>query len=468
MGIFKIFGKKVASTEKPSSDKTSSKKPREKGGNTVIGQLTEDGESAHAITEKKHNGRATERKIDAIEFEMSRDMVRPKTSKTTKSTTEVPLKRTEPNQFHTDFVATDFQTTETMPATDLLLGQHTDILTPVLSHSESVPLLEEAAILYASGQNKVAEHMLQSAIEADNLGNAIQAAWFMLFDLYQIEKNQYAFESLSLDYASKFEMSPPFWREINEHIGAIEEVPIEGAIPSVTFPAQLDGEIIKLLQKLQVLSEKSKSLKLDFSRVKAVGPVGCGLLLRTMKGLKKSKHDLVLISAENLTQKIRAILEVGRRDETEAPWLLLLEVLQLLQRKEEFEETGIDYCVTFEVSPPSFETPTNKISTSITDAIRAEELSAHFTMPKIIEGNIDHLISNITEYAKAHPIVMLDCSRLERVEFGASAQLLNSLVPISSGAGKAVEFQEVNHLILHLFNALGLKSVATITPRKHA
>ena len=41
-----------------------------------------------------------------------------------------------------------------------------------------------------------------------------------------------------------------------------------------------------------------------------------------------------------------------------------MEILQLLQMKEAFEETSIDYCVTFEVSPPAYEAPANKITTS--------------------------------------------------------------------------------------------------------
>ena len=108
MGIFKLFGKKPGREEPTSSDKPASKKTRVKGQNTVIGQVQDDEALTHALTEKKHIARATERKIDAIEFEMSRDMGRPKPT-STKAVKEEPLTRTAPNQFHTDFVATDFQ-----------------------------------------------------------------------------------------------------------------------------------------------------------------------------------------------------------------------------------------------------------------------------------------------------------------------------------------------------------------------
>lgn len=467
MGIFKLFGKKPDREEPSSSEKPVSKKTRVKKQNTVIGQIQDDEALTHSLTEKKHIARATERKIDAIEFEMSRDMGRPK-SLSSKMNTDGPLTRTGPNQFHSDFIATDFQSTVALnlPTTELLLG-HTEINPATMAQTESVPLLEEAAILFATGQVKVAEHMLRSAIDLDNLGSAATLAWFMLFDLYQIEKNQYAFESLSLDYAGKYETSPPVWHNSETNIDAPESKD-ESAIPGLIFPSKLDGDIIKLLQRLNNLSDSSKVLKLDFGRVKTVDPVGCGLLLRAMRNLKKTKHDLVLVAAQNLTEQIRSILEVGRRDETEAPWLLLLEVLQLLQLKEVFEEASIDYCVTFEVSPPAFEAPTSKVTTAVAEPIAAEENTDRFIMPRTIEGSTDALVKQIAAHAKNHDLVILDCSQLERVEFGASAQLLNGLVPISGTKAKSIQFHEVNYLVMHLFNAMGLKNVAAIFPRKQS
>lgn len=467
MGIFKLFGKKPGREEPSSSEEPASQKTRAKKQKTVIGQVQDDEALTHSLTEKKHIARATERKIDAIEFEMSRDMGRPK-SLSSKLNTDGPLTRTGPNQFHSDFIATDFQSTVALnlPTTDLLLG-HAELNPAAMAQTESVPLLEEAAILFATGQVKVAEHMLRSAIDLDNLGNATTLAWFMLFDLYQIEKNQYAFESLSLDYAGKYETSPPVWHNSEADLDAPESKD-ESTIPGLIFPSKLDGDIIKLLQRLNNLSDSNKVLKLDFGRVKTVDPVGCGLLLRAMRNLQKSKHDLVLVAAQNLTEQIRSILEVGRRDETEAPWLLLLEVLQLLQLKEVFEEASIDYCVTFEVSPPAFEAPTSKVTTAIAEPVAEEENSDRFMMPKTIEGSTEALVKQITDHAKNHDLVILDCSQLERVEFGASAQLLNGLVPISATKGKSIQFYEVNYLVMHLFNAMGLKNVAVIIPRKQS
>jgi ABC-type transporter Mla MlaB component len=472
VAIFSFFGKKPASQELPSSDKPSSKKAKSKTRNTDIAAPQDDEALSQSVLAQRHIARATERKIDAIEFEMSRDMGRSKTPAgapspvgTQQGAKAVPII----DQFNSESPASDFQSTLPlmMPATDYLLGHHADIAAATLNSSESVPLLEEASILFATGQNEVAEQMLQSAIAQDNLGNVLQIAWFMLFDLYQICNNRAAFDHLSLDYASKFETSPPVWQNSTQHADESSDAGEDGTTPSVTFPSKLDGTIIKLLEKLQNLSKQSKNLRLDFLRVKQVDPVGCGLLLRSLKNLKKTKHDLMLVGAQDFSEKIRAILQVGRRDETEAPWLLLLEILQLLHFEKAFEEASIDYCITFEVSPPSFEVPKNKVTTMLPEVRIIEDISDRFMMPAVIEGRTENLISQITAHAELHKLVLLDCSKLERVEFGASAQLLSGLVPIAGKKETSIQFHEVNYLVMNLFNAMGLKNVAAIFPRKH-
>ncbi|MDY7540038.1 STAS domain-containing protein [Undibacterium sp. RTI2.1] len=468
MGIFSLFGKKNGQQEKDSALKTSAKKTRSKSGNTDILATSGDETPSNSIMAQRHVARATARKIDAIEFEMSRDMVKSKSVAPNKTVPDAKANATNKSSRATEQV-TDFQSTLplAMPTTDYLLEQHTDLMTADLAETESVPLLEEAAILFASGQKEVAEQMLQAAIHNRNLGQAEQIGWYMLFDLYEISNNQVQFDRLSLEYASKYEMSPPIWHDSRYQSDTSDEDDLNQVTANISFPAQLDGSIIKLLERLQQASTQSQSLKLDFTRVKSVDAVGCGLLLRALRNLKKTKHDLMLVAAQDLADNIRAILQVGRRDETEAPWLLLLEILQLLHFEKAFEEVSMDYCITFEVSPPSFEAPKNKVTTSFPE-VQLETESAHrFMMPAVIEGKTDILIAQITEHSKLYNQIILDCSRLERVEFGASAQLLNGLVPIAGVRDNHIQFVEVNYLVMALFNAMGLKSVATIFPRKH-
>jgi ABC-type transporter Mla MlaB component len=222
-----------------------------------------------------------------------------------------------------------------------------------------------------------------------------------------------------------------------------------------------------LLERAQKLAELSKVLRLEFIRVTEVDPVGCGILLSVLKKLQKTDHELILVGALELAGKVRAILQVGRRDETEAPWLLLMEILRLLNLEKEFEEASIDYCVTFEVSPPAFVPPRNKITTALEEVHMPDEASKaeQYQMPPVIEGKTEQLLQGIAAYAAEHNPAIIDCARLNRVDFSATAQLLSGLAPIAA-AGNALEFHNVNQLVAALFNVMGLKDIVRIIPRK--
>jgi ABC-type transporter Mla MlaB component len=343
---------------------------------------------------------------------------------------------------------------------------HTDFIRHNHNAAEivSVPLLEEAAILFASGQSLIAEHMLRDSIDDKSLGASEQLAWFMLFDLYQIANNQAEFESLSIDYAEKFETSPPNWRTATDNQTTDAAV---SALTTISFMSKLNAESAKLTERMQAAVKEQQKLRLDFTRVKEVDIAGSSLLLNALSDVKKSGQAIAMLGAKNLTEAIRATIETGRRDDTAPSWLLLLEILQLQNLEASFEEVSIDYCVTFEVSPPSFEAPKNPLGNALDDIKIDEDFIDSFTMPKVIDGNPDLLTKQIAEFAKDHSTIVLDCVHLERVEFGASAQLLNSLVPIAGKKDTSIQFHDVNYLVLMLFQAMGLKNVATIYPRKH-
>jgi anti-anti-sigma regulatory factor len=306
---------------------------------------------------------------------------------------------------------------------------------------------------------------LLAAIAEGALGHAAMAVWLMLFDLYQISGNRAQFDHISLEYAGKFETSPPSWIEPARAEAASDGAVATGIAPSVVFSGALDAGIIKQLEKAQNLAERSRVLRLEFVRVTDVNPIGCGLLLNVLKKLHKSGHDLVLVGALELTGKIRAILEVGRRDETEAPWLLLLEILRLLNLETEFEEASIDYCVTFEVSPPAFVAPKNKVTTAADETPVPVAPASDFSMPTVVSDGTNKLIARIAAYAQGHHPAVIDCAQLQRVNFAAAGQLLTGLGPLAA-QGANIEFHNVNHLVAALFTVMGLKDIVRIVLRK--
>ena len=467
MGIFSLFGKKERQPAEEPEDKSSLRKKREE----VTARVEAANNSETKIVQRKA-AQATALKIDAIESEMSSEFVRPMPTGNAARSADPTAKKAAvitpaPNKADARAPATFQPTLEGMGTTTefLLNTEFGGAAAATLAASEAAHVIEEAAILYANDQTEMVEHVLQGAIAEDTMGNATLTVWRMLFDFYQLAGKRSQFDNISIEFANKFETSPPAWIESDQAEEPAANAPVKGATPSISFSGILDAGIVKQLEKAQNLAEKSRVLRLEFVRVTGVDPIGCGLLLSILKKLQKSGHDLILVGSMEMVAKIRAILEVGRRDETEAPWLLLLELLRLLNLESDFEEASIDYCVTFEVSPPAFVAPKNKVTMAVEEMPIAAGSTDHFTMPVIVQDGTDKLVTSIAAYASTRNPAIIDCSQLKRVDFGAAGQLLTGFAPLVA-KGVQLEFHNVNHLVAALFTVMGLKDIVQVYVRK--
>lgn len=487
MGIFSLFGKKDGRQNNP-ADKTASHTKRGTPSTSQRSGSKPDNMNNGRLPASKRDAQAalaTVLKIDAIESEMSSEFKAttiqpvskpaPKTSASSSPASpgkpvamQVASPREEPKKTSTSAPPAAVQPAAPGmgAATDFLLNGSSTIGTIGVATSEVAAVVEEAAIMYANGQFEVVEQLLQTAITEDLLGDAAAEIWLMLFDLYQITGNQQQFENLSISYASKFETSPPAWVDDVRQVMDQSSPARPGTTPTVPFSGKLDANSTKTVERIQKLAETHRTLRLEFSRVSEVDAAGCGLLLNLLKKLQKSGHELILVGAAELAEKIRATIEVGRRDDNEDAWLLLLEILQLLNREKEFEETSIDYCVTFEVSPPAFVPPKTKVTTAAIETSPSAVTSDSFMMPAVVEGRIDNLILAIVAHSDEHNPAVVDCSGLKRVDFNAAGRMLTGLAPFC-GNGKSIEFHQVNHLVAALFNVIGLNDIVRILPRKN-
>lgn len=445
MGLFSIFKKTDAAREPEAPD------------TEALARAAASSEAERLQAQRQRDiARATAMKIDAIESAMELDIFadsepawgsrpsrpRPSPSSASAEGATLPL--------------LDEPTTQ-------LLGD--EELPALAIAAQNAPVVEEIAILYANGQSAVAQQMLVENLPACGQDRTV---WWMLFDLYQVTGQQDAFDSLSIDYASTFETSPPAWSTAAQGAqAATQPAPASGqgwagVTPTEAFPGVLGEQIGAQLERLQAAAPGSP-VRLDFSRTTAVEPAGCALLLAALKQLQAQQRELIVVAATELAEQVRAILLVGRRDEGEASWLLLLELLQLLNREKDFEETSMDYCITFEVSPPPFVAP-QKVATAARQHVSAAP--DRFMLPPVIENELPALLAAISAYADQYQTLVFDCSRLARLEFGAANQLKTRLEALAAEE-KKIEFRDVNHLVSALLRLLGFADLAKIYPHKY-
>lgn len=413
----------------------------------------------------------TAAKIDAIESEMARDFLRPSQQNVGANTGGGAAVATQ-------------RLSATLPAPAAIASRdddafdaHGDALAGSIDAIEihtsgAGSVIDETAILFANGQVEEAEANLRAAIEADDLGHARQMAWLMLFELINQRGDRAAFEKLTMDYALRFENSAPAWVD---YVAAAAPRPGGGA-PATTagaavvrLPNVVDANVVKPLEQLKQLAASHPTLTLDASGVRSIDLVGAELLLRVVNAFKRASHELIVQGAEQLINPLRAAIEPGRRDTSDAGWMLLLEVFRLLGRQDDFDETGIQYCITFEVSPPSWEpAPPNMKTRAAAPAPVAATAPASddpLAWRGVIEAEGEPFFGRLAALARVHKELAVDCGQLRRMAFSAASALLTLVMKLQQG-GATVEFRNVNVMVGALFQLLGITAIAAVQLRR--
>ena len=445
VGIFSLFGKKDRSPSVASPKATAAAKARD--ALTRPSEPQADIAREQQVQEQRAAAKATALKIDAIESEMSSEFVRPAST----SRNAVAADGTDP--------------TDAGVRTELAQNSSNAEPAANATTAETATLFDEVAILFANGEQELVEQMLQDGIDADGLSAEVITAWAMLFDLYQSSGDTLRFESLSIAYAKRFESSPPAWTAAATRRPAAIEILRAPHVPTVVFSAALDAAIGASLAQTRLLAQSQPVVRLDFAGVGMIDAVGCAMLLSTLREVQKAGTDLILAGAAALCDRIRATLMVGRRDDSEAAWLLLLELLALRNEERAFEEASIDYCITFEVSPPAFVAPNNKVTTAMVSPDVAAPQPDTFVMPAEVSGRTEALLNSLSTFAADHNPLRIDCSALTRIDVNAAGQLLVGLTPLA-GDGRMIEFFQVSHLVAALLQVVGLPQIARITTRR--
>ena len=473
MGLFDIFKKKTEEGDSgaPDTRRRAGEASRLRNGDTSrpragdassgeSSRIRRSGESSRLMsdderTRQRELARATAAKIDEIELAMAKDIFN----------TPEPAWGSGPRRPRINAPSqTELGDRDTLPmlelATTVVLSDDDVLDAPAAA--ETAPVIEEIAMLYGNGQIEIAEHMLKDSL--GDLGKLERGVWWLLFDLYQVADRREDFDSLAIDYTSHFETSPPTWVQAwSQPVAPTGSTrSFAGVTPTEILSGKLDAGCATQTERLLRMADQHPVLRLEMRRINETTPEGCAILLAALTRLRKKGHEMIIAGAAELAELLRGSIEIGKGDAPQAPWLLLLELLQLLNQEKDFEETAMDYCVTYEVSPPSF-VASDKVATAA--SAHAAGASDRFMLPPLAVGNIGPLLDAIEAYAHEAEVVVLDCSRLSRIDYAAATSLLGRLRTL--GENRRIELRDLNHLVAALLKLLGFNEVARLFPLKY-
>jgi hypothetical protein len=358
------------------------------------------------------------------------------------------------------------------------------------------PLLDEAVIAFANAEFEHCESAL-SALISDRGERARDApTWLTLFDLYRATGLQHPFESLALDYGLRFGWSPPQWFSIPQRVAdaSAYKADSQGVAPTPASRGASAGWVAPALIDLaSVIDLRARTLQmpmpwvLEWSPVQAVDPEACHELSLLMRHWSTQKIAMRWVGIDRLMSVLTEVAPIGLRDADPVYWLLRLEALRLADRADAFDAAAMDYCMTYEVSPPSWERSqcairvadtagmTVAAALSVTDAptgfadsrlsenpggasVAAVELSGQLV------GDIDRVLAPLEQSLGSADTVNIHCGRLIRMDFVAAGDLLNWVLR-RRAEGRSVRFEDAHRLVGLFFNAMGISEHAEVKVR---
>ena len=189
--------------------------------------------------------------------------------------------------------------------------------------------------------------------------------------------------------------------------------------------------------------------------------------------------ELHWFGVEALLAALKAAQTQGNSANHAAWWLMHLDLLCILQQQEAFEEMALDYCVRFEVSPPSWRAPLCKLlqadevadrsgfvvtlaSRTHAGAAEAQALYAVCELQGNITGEATTALHTLGRAALSASQLAISCAHLGRVDFNAASALLNWVVECDA-RGCEVRFTRLPRLVALFFQLLGMHQFASLS-----
>ena len=366
------------------------------------------------------------------------------------------------------------------------------------------PEVEEVAIRFANGDASGAEVSLLELLGEGGSHSDDLETWLTLFDLYRAAGEADQFDGAAIAFVSRFGRSAPQWElAASPGSGAMPMMPLPGAAlvsRSETQPTHWSAPAVLGTQSIAALNasmaRQAPPWRIDWRRVKTIDPQALPLLRDVLQRWAQTPVRLRFLGAEQLLAVLAEQAPAEQRQADPQWWVARLALLRVMNEPDEFEMVALNYCVTYEMSPPSWEDPRcdfapmtesgHTLPPPDDDDEAASHASAHSEMPLSdvmtlgavgaagpdvarlplegeVLGDAAHALQPLAVSARTRSIEF-NCRHLQRVDFGAAGDLLNWTVQ-QQGQGRQVVFKHVNRLVAAFFGVIGISDAARVLRR---
>ncbi|MEZ5707052.1 MAG: STAS domain-containing protein [Burkholderiaceae bacterium] len=362
------------------------------------------------------------------------------------------------------------------------------------------PEVEEAAIRFANGDDAGAEQGLLDVLGRDGEEARRVDDWLALFDLYRATGQLTPFENQALDFVNRFGRSAPQWVDmpgaVSAQTGKTRRAPIANARAAWVSDAELDAHAVGTLQT--VLMRVSQPWVIDWTPLESIDLKSARALLGMFTLWGDQDVELCFLGSSELRALLKKMTPSGRRDIEQLWWELRMAILRVMNRPDEFELTALDFCVTYEVSPPGWEPPrchframsgengdpegdASVLGESVLEQVpsgfsseagdsASDSLSSGLNHLGLVElsgevlGDPQEMLTQLEGRLQGADVLIISCRNLIRVDFSAAGTLLN-WVSGHHAEGRLVQFVDVHRLVSAFFHVIGITEYAKVVVR---
>lgn len=343
------------------------------------------------------------------------------------------------------------------------------------------PALQDAAIRFADGDIQGAESVLLAAMQdpAALVERAEQCASAVL-DLYRATDQAAAFDLVAIDFAQRFGRSAPEWYSVpallEMHKSSTAQPHDVQPLTEWLCPRMLDENAVAQLRQTQ---SHSIECHVNWQELECIDPAAVASLINLFAdwaskplAVSSRRHDVLNALLENATRQGDASIDARW-------WLCRLEWLRIQGLHELYEAVALDYCVTYEVSPPGWVETDCTFTTarepedgpdsvpgpdSVYSTFGDTRSSQTLELSGEVLGDARDAMRKLCERTYPGEDMVISCARLIRMDFSATGSLLNWLVERNPRDG-LVEFVNVPRLTATLFVVMGVCKHARVVAR---
>jgi len=360
--------------------------------------------------------------------------------------------------------------------------------------------LEEAAIRFANGDDEGAEAGLLDILSPGGSRQDHPESWLTLFDLYRATEQQEKFELAAIQFVERFSRSAPQWFSMPAMVKMLSpqrERTGNGSPSDWICPSVVGIQTVAALTA--ALAKASMPWCLDWTNLKSIEASAVEPLYKVFTAWATQPVQLQFIGDVQLHKVLQSATPSNIRSTAQDCWQLRMQALRVTHQPDDFELAALDFCVTYEVSPPAWESPSCKYrpldsngdtlgSETIIRDISRDYASSRMPLSDgdsqldspmssiapgsvlavelsgIIQGDAIAVLDKLALKLHGADIMVISCTKLIRVDFSAASTLLN-WVSARQVENHTVQFSDVNRLVAAFFNVIGISENATVVVR---